>query len=202
MRNALATFNASIADAKNLSGLYDFLTASIVSPLSYEDLLRSQIVYSVSAFDKLMHDLIRIGMVAAFVGTRPPTVKYFGESITIELHGALVSATVPPKEYVFEQEVVKKLRVMSFQDPVKVAEGLSFIWDEKHKWQKISGVMGQDADDVRKQLKLISVRRNAIVHESDIDPFSNTKTSITRVECAEVTDFLSECGNAIGGLVI
>src|SRR5215469_12742997 len=91
------------------------------SPLRFDDILRSQVVYSVSAFDKLLHDLIRIGMVATFCGTRSPTTKYRSEAISIQLHAELVEATIPPKEYLFEQEVIRRLRIQSYQDPIKVA---------------------------------------------------------------------------------
>src|ERR1700694_6058044 len=142
MHRALATFTASITDARSLTGLYDFLTASVPSPFSYEDLLRSQIVYSVSAFDKLMHDLVRIGMVATFASLRTATPKYYSESISIQFHGTLVAATLPPKEVLFEQEIARKLKIVSYQDPQKVADGLSYIWDEKDKWVKIGQQMG------------------------------------------------------------
>jgi len=55
--------------------------------------------------------------------------------------------------------------------------------------------------DARTKLKLISVRRNAIVHEADMDPLTNAKAPISRDECNDVTDFLLNCGNAIGRLV-
>jgi len=99
--------------------------------MPYDDLLRSQVVYAVSAFDKLIHDLVRIGMVQIFSGARPATAKYLSESI----------------------------------------------------------------------LRIIVVRRNAIVHEADIDPTTNAKPPITQVECREITDFLQSCGTTIAGLV-
>ena len=62
MRNALSVFNSSIAEARHLTALYQYLTGTVKAPYPFDDLLRSQIVYAVSAFDKLMHDLIRIAM--------------------------------------------------------------------------------------------------------------------------------------------
>jgi hypothetical protein len=62
--------------------------------------------------------------------------------------------------------------------------------------------MGLSPDDAKKKLKLISVRRNAIVHEADMHPLTNIKGPISRAECNDVTDFLLSCGNAIGKLVI
>lgn len=202
MHKALATFTASIADARSLTGLYDFLTSSVPSPFSYDDLLRSQIVYSVSAFDKLMHDLIRIGMVATYTSVRVATPKYYSESISIQFHGTLVAATLPPKEVLFEQEISRKLRIVSYQDPQKVADGLSYIWDERDKWVKIGREMGWVPDNAKIKLKLIADRRNAIVHESDMDPISNAKNPISRAECRDVTDFIELCGSSIARLVM
>jgi len=202
MRRGLATFAANIADARSLTGLYDFLTLKVPSPFSYDDLLRSQIVYSVSAFDKLLHDLIRIGMVEIFKGVRPATPKYNAESISIQFHGTLLAATLPPREVLFEQEIARKLKIVAYQDPQKVSDGLSYIWDEKDKWVKIGGRMGWNPDTAKTKLKLIADRRNAIVHESDLDPISSAKNQISRAECSDVTDFIELCGKSIAQLVI
>lgn len=176
MLNANAVFTHSIAEARQHTTLYDFLTGQVRVPSPFEDLLRAQVVVSVAAFDKLMHDIIRIGVCQAFAGTRAVTPKYLSESISIELHSALVSATIPPKEVLFEQAIVNKLRHLSFQHPDKVSDGLSLIWDEKQKWNKIAAVMGSTGSFVSTKMKLIVGRRNAIVHESDMDPLTNSKT--------------------------
>lgn len=201
MHRALTLFKANIKDAKNLTALYEYLENSITSPLSFEDLLRAQIVYSVSAFDKLIHDIIRIGMLEIFDNIRVPTPKYLAESISILTYNELISATIPPKEYIFEQAIFKKLKTFSYQEPGKVAEGLSYIWEEKQKWQKISLQMNMDERTVKTTLKLIADRRNSIVHEADIDPATNQKYSINKAECESITNFLSNCGEAIVNLV-
>jgi hypothetical protein len=202
MRNALSTFHKNINAARELTALFDHLTTSIIAPLSFDDLLRSQVVYSVSAFDKLIHDLVRIGMVATFTGARVATARYQAEAISMQLHGELVGATVPPKEYLFEQEIIRKLRVQAFQEPVKVAAALSLIWDETHKWQKIGEKIAVNPDDARTKVRLIVTRRNAIVHEADIDPISQIQNSISMAYCNDITDFLELCGNGITELVI
>ncbi|MHC5756065.1 MAG: HEPN domain-containing protein [Nostoc sp.] len=189
-------------DAKNLTSLYEYLESSIRSPLAFDDLLRSQIVYSVSAFDKLMHDIIRIGMIEIFTGRRQPTPKYLAESISISTYHELIPAIFPPKEYIFEQAIVKKLKIVSYQDPEKVAEGLSYIWDEKQKWQQIAIKMGTDDKTAKTTLKLIVNRRNSIVHEADIDPSTDQKYSISKNECQSITNFLYKCGEEIVGLVL
>lgn len=201
MLSAVSLFRRSIDDARGLSGLYDYLTTTITTPLSFDDLLRSQIVYSVSAFDKLMHDVIRLGMVAYFTGTRLATPKFKAELISIEFHGELLSATFPPREYLFEREIVRKLSIQTFQDPIKIADGLSYIWSEPNKWDKIGLKMGDDARQIKERLKLIVTQRNAIVHESDINPLSGVKNLISRAVVNESTDFLELCGCTIVELI-
>lgn len=202
MLNAAAIFSRSITEARQQTALYDFLVGQIVVPVPFDDLLRAQIVLSVGAFDKLLHDLIRIGMCEAFAGSRGATAKYHGEPISIELHSAIVNASIPPKEIIFEQAIVQKLSYLSFQHPDKINDGLSLIWNEKHKWAKIGAAMGTTGPAAVTQMKLIASRRNAIVHESDMDPLSNTKTPISRSECEAITDFVHNCGQAIVNLVV
>jgi hypothetical protein len=124
--------------------------------MSFDDLLRFQIVYAVSAFDKLIHDLVRIGMVDIFTGKRSPTAKYLAERISMNAYGTLSAATIPPKEYYFEQEVISKLKALTFQSPDSVADGLSYIWDEKYKWQRIGAMLKSTELEAKTQLKLIA----------------------------------------------
>ena len=58
MHSARTLFDSNVAAARELDALYTYLVANVVAPLSYDDLLRSQVVYAVSAFDKLIHDLV------------------------------------------------------------------------------------------------------------------------------------------------
>ncbi len=202
MFNSLTLFKKNIEEARNLTSLYDYLDNSITSPFSFDDLLRAQVVYAVSAFDKLIHDIVRIGMVQIFMGQRRATPKYLAESITIETHAQLISATIPPREYVFEQAIMRKLKAVSYQEPNKVADGLSYIWNERQKWQKIATNMAVPDSEARTTLKLIVDRRNVIVHESDIDPTTNQKYSISKDECTSITDFLEKCGEESVNLVV
>jgi hypothetical protein len=207
MHNALNLFRKNIEEAESLTPVYEYLERSLSTPLSFDDLLRAQIVYSVSAFDKLMHDLIRIGMVEIFMGNRPTTPQYLAETITISTYSDLISATFLPKELVFEQAIVRKLKTVSYQTPDNVAKGLSYIWNEPQKWQKIATNMAitnmaMDTETVKTELKLIVDQRNRIVHEADINPLTNQKYSITKNDSQSVTDFLQKAGEAIYMLVL
>lgn len=200
MHNAIAVFEQSLQESRDQNGLFHHIKNQGI-PFNVDDLLRGQIVTSVAAFDKLMHDLIRTGMVQTFRGLRPVTPKYLCEAIDMQTHEAIKNATMPPPEIVFEQSVIRKLSRFSFQDPVKVSEGLSLVWGETQKWEKIGQVLGKSAKDTQTELKLIAQRRNAIVHESDMDPVTHKKTPISSQDAMDITNFLQRCGRAIYSLL-
>ena len=133
MHNSLQAFKRNIVTTRELASLHEHLNTHVRMPLTFDDLLRFQIVYSVSAFDKLIHDVVRIGMVETFKGNRPPTAKYLAEKISMSTYGTLDAATIPPKEFYFEQDIIGKLRTITYQSPENVADGLSYVWDETHK---------------------------------------------------------------------
>ena len=197
MLSQFTIFDNNIKSIKELSDLYDFLTGTLKVPFNFDDILRSKIVYGVSAFDKLMHDLVRVGMVETFSGRRLPTDKYLTYQISLESHVQITSATIPPKEYWFENSIVQKHKLLAFQDPFKVADALSLIWNEKHKWQTISGTLGMIEKDVTTRLKTIVDRRNIIVHEADINPATGIKFPITKTEAEESVGFLYNIGTTI-----
>jgi len=202
MLNAKGVFERNIRQARELGVLYEYLSNTVAIPEQFDGLLRSQLVDAVSAFDKLMHDLIRIGMVGMFENVRPPTGKYLSEAVAIQHLPGLAAGAIPPPPVRFEEIVREKLSKLSFQDPAKVADGLSLIWNEGHKWQKIARDLGMTEDDAKRKLKLVVTRRNAIVHEADLDPVTNKKQGITRMEATDITDFLLALGNRICDLVV
>lgn len=197
MPDALTIFRTNMDDADALSGLYDYLITSVGGPLSFDDLLRSNFVYAVSAFDKLIHDIVRQGMVDIYLGKRSPTPKYLSEPIPMSVAQQLITSSAPPPEVVFEEAVRAKLKILSFQDPDKVADGLAYVWNENHKWQKIADTIGQNKKITQTTLKLISARRNTIVHEADIDPINEAKLPISKSEVENVTSLLRKLGEAI-----
>jgi hypothetical protein len=201
MYNSLSAFKANIAGVRELATLHDYLCKNLKSPMTFDDLLRFQVVYSVSALDKFVHDIIRIGMLQIFIGARPATGKYLSERISMSAYANLSSATIPPKEYYFEQEIISKLGIVAYQSPDNIADGLSYIWDEKHKWQKIAAAMAMKEEQARTQLKLIVDRRNKIAHEADVDITSGGKFAISKADCESTVLFIEKCGEEILKLV-
>ena len=141
-------------------------------------------------------------MTQIYVGTRRPTAKYLTEPITLSIVQQLANASTPPPEVIFEQAIQLKLKTLSFQDPNKVADGLSYIWDESNKWYRISVGLRVSEATLKTTLRLIADRRNTIVHEADIDPMTGLKIPITKVESDDIASFLLKLGNEICRLTI
>lgn len=194
-------FEASLDDSKQLRYLYKHCVENLNLPGAYCDLLRMSVTYSMSALDKLIHDLVVHGMVETYAGRRQATKKFQSEGVSIQNHIDLSSASIPPAEIVFEGIVKQKISHLSFLDPDKMADALSLVWNQDHRWQEISHAMGRSQQDVKTELRNIYKRRNAIVHEADKDPVSNTKMPLLSKDAERIEIFIRDLGNAIYGLV-
>ncbi len=195
-------FDNGINRVRNIDSIFLHLTDQLgFNHTDVSDLLRSEIVYSISSFDKLIHDLVKVGMTEAFKGIRTPTNAYKNFSISLNQFDAINNASIPPAEFVFEQTINSSHKHLSFQDPDKVSEALSLIWHENHKWQKIATEMGTNQNDLKTELKNIVIRRNQIVHEGDIDLYTGNVQSISHSDTQQSVDFIDQLGNKIYDLV-
>ncbi len=211
MQRLIDEFINQIDRCNKLSQIYDELSV-LNKGFDLSDLLRAQIVYSVSALDRLLHQLIKQGMIEIFNNKRVITSKY--ETFTISLKSlsniqkVLSMETLPSRQedtaaYWIEMEILQKHKVLSFQEPDKISDGLSLIWQEAHKWQKIfekldkkiGSINFQKENDMKNYLKNIIIRRNQIVHEGDI--FVNDMREIKKEEVSEIVEFINKLGTII-----
>ena len=203
MTNALNTFCSLIAQVETSKGLFWYLQGQKI-PIDASDLLRWQWVLAVSALDKYIHDIVRIGMVQEFQGTRPQTDKYKAFRIDMDSYVYLASAVSP--EIFFEDEIIHQHSHLSFQYPEKISDALSYIWTENHKWEMISQNMATpiSAKDLKTKLKNIIVRRNQIVHEGDclITVFPLQQQPMQASDVEDVITFITELVHAIDYIVV
>ena len=135
MKQAKKVFNALMEQRMVTAGLYEYLANSKI-PLDPSDLLRWQWVLSVSALDKYIHDIVVVGMVEQYLKKRVATPKYNNFQLSMSMLYSLSTAQVP--EIAFRDEVIRRNSYLAFQDPDKIADALSYIWNEPHKWSAIS----------------------------------------------------------------
>lgn len=200
MKTAYDAFSTIIRDTRNSDIIYAYLDGMVKPPFDYSDLLRWQWAQSVSALDKLIHDLVRIGMVQTYQGLRSPTAKYRLFAIDMDSVSQMQQAPLYAIK-IFEAKIVNKLSYQSFQEPEKISDGLSLIWDEANKWKKISASLGLDEKYLKTKLKNISIRRNQIVHEGDYSNVLLQRQAIAHSDVSDVVDFIFSLGTAIFNLV-
>lgn len=199
MRNAYLRFEQLVKDTSQVDVIYQYMK-TIPSPIDTSDLLRWQWVQVVSALDKFIHDLVKIGMIEEFNGIREKTKQFYSFSIDMKTYWDMFNDSVTAVNC-FEQKIIECNGYKSFQDPKKIAEALSFIWSEKHKWKVIANQIGIDENDCTKKLNNIVLRRNQIAHEGDyIDIYSKRQEMLER-DVVEVKEYILKIGNAIYKLV-
>lgn len=182
MNSSITQFRSLISDTRQMSAVYDHFNTT-----SLDDLLRWQWTQAVSALDKYMHDVIKVGLTMTFNKNITPTRSFLNFSVPLSVleDPSLLQNT-------FDQFVNKKLSYNSYQTPEKINEGLSLIWMEEHKWQTISTKLGLDKLYVTKKLNLIAQRRNQIVHQGDYPSSNLEKEIIKSIEVIEVIEFIEQ----------
>jgi hypothetical protein len=204
MQQAGLLFEKEIERIRELDGFYGYVTEVLkLPPQNLSDILRSQLVYSVSAFDKLIHDVVREGMIEIFMQQRNPTDAYQNYKISMQQSQYLWDSDGDkPPEVLLNEIILEAFRNKSFQQPDKVSEALSHVWPEKHKWRRIAEAMEMHERSLRIMLNNIVTRRNQIVHEMDINPFTEEKFPVDRWEIRRAIDFIASLGSTIVRLLI
>lgn len=188
MKHALEQFECIIKETRHISNVYDHFNI----PNALDDLLRWQWTQTVSALDKYIHDVVKVGLINAFNHNISPTKSFSNLAIPISIIHDL-----PNRSYSFEQYIVKRLSHQSFQTPDKISEALSLIWDEEHKWQKIASTLNENQTDVKNTIKLIAQRRNQIVHQSDYPSNNLERERISLTQTCWVIDYIDKLVHVI-----
>ena len=168
MTNAIMAFNACISDVRNMRTFYVYLKDHCSVPKDdLADLLRSELVNLVSAMDRFIHEMVRIGIINSYLGISPQTEKCKTIPLRFSTMNKVIECrlrSVPPScneeiaEYWINKEVVAILKTMSFQKTDKIKDALSYIWDVSHKIQAIIDKMqyafpGTTINDKQKYLE-------------------------------------------------
>lgn len=198
MKQAKVVFQSLMSQKNVTAALYDYISVTKI-PLDASDLLRWQWVLAVSALDKYIHDIVTDGMVEQYINKRPRTPKFDAFQLSMNTIINIQSAPVP--EIAFRNEVIRKNSYLAFQDPDKIADALSFIWNVPNKWDVISRNMATpiSSSDLKIKLKNIVVRRNQIVHEGDCltTNIPMAQQQITASDTQDVIQFITELVDAI-----
>ena len=186
----------------NMHSIYKHLTRNLnFNKEDMSDILRSEIVYIISSLDRFIHDIVKFGMIEIFKGNRPPTPAFNNFKISLEQYNNIQNSSFPPPEKIFEDVIISTHKYQAFQEPDKISNALSLIWNENHKWHHIASELGIPEYDVKIKLKNLVIRRNQIVHESDIDLFTRSLLPIYENDVENGINFIKDLGLTIYNLV-
>lgn len=203
MLQAKNHFDSSFIRVTEIHSLFKHLKNDLHFNSTFlDDLLRSEIVYIVSALDKFIHDIVKVGILEALNSLRPTTPALNNFSINFGQMNIMLNQTSSINiNQIIENVVIENHKHLSFQDPDKISQALSLIWTENHKWQKISSLMNMSENNVKVELKNIVIRRNQIVHETDLDLFTNNIQSISERDVEKSVNFINNLVNSIYTLI-
>ena len=200
MQAAIDQLRANIARVRNLGVIYNTLNAQTTAAIDLSDILRSELVMAVSALDYYIHEIVRLGMLEIYRGTRPETPAFLRFQTSLESVRQTVSN--PTSDDWFENEIRERHGWRSFQQAKPIANAIRLISDIR-LWEQVSSHLGIPAQDVRQQLNLIADRRNKIVHEADMDPTPyDTRWPIDEILVDDAINFIEQIAEAIYDLLI
>ena len=199
MHNSIHQFRENIKRARYLGGLNQALESLTTPLVDSSDILRSQIVLSVSALDHYIHEVVVEGMLEVYLGIRPTTPAYL--KYQVSANTLMLANTSTNIGAIFEEEIRQKHSFLSFQQPDKIADAIR-LFSDCRLWEEVSSVMGIAVTDIKTQIKLIVDRRNKIAHEADIDPsYPGQRWPITVSDVDKSTDLIERTCEAIHGVV-
>lgn len=198
MIRALNQYSQNKAHVEEYGKLYSLIQMNVpVLSVQGEELLRAQIVMAVSALDTYVHEILRIGLIQMYMGTRAlsPNLNTYVLSFVDLL--SIMSSTTSNDEQILLEGAIRKINSKdSFQSPRSIEYAMSLL-GVNNLWTQIAPSFVLPAADVKLTLSNIVRRRNQIAHESDINPATMTKYAISKSDADDVVNFIDKLINAI-----
>ena len=199
MLSAIEQFAEDIERVRAIGGLYGALDQLAAPALDETDLLRAQFVMAVSALDRYIHEITRVGMLEVYGGVRPPTNAFLRFQVTMD--AAMTGLAGSSGSIWLETEIRERHGFVAFQHPDRIADAVR-LFSSCELWPSVASHLGLTVQEVKSELGLIVERRNKISHESDLDPnFPGVRWPISPVDSANAVDFIREVCEAIHTVV-
>ena len=195
MNKTLDYFIMNLDRARNLGVVFSAISKQTTGAIDLSDLLRAELVLSVSAFDYFIHEVVRSGVLEAFEGKRPKSPAYLRFEVPLS---SVHLASSKDGSIDWLDEIVRlKHSWRSFQHADKVGEALRLVITG-NPWQRISNELQMPADSAKRQLNAIVDRRNQIAHEADADPtVPGARWPISLSLASGATDYLEKLARSI-----
>jgi hypothetical protein len=193
MQSAFDQFRISISRVRDLIAVHNSVKVISTPALDLSDILRAALVLSVSALDYYVHEVVRLGMLEVYQGSRPEPPAFSRFQITLDTARSL--------DNLLEDEIRQRHSYKSFQQPGNIAEAR--LVSDKKLWEEVGNAMNRPARDIKDGLSLIVERRNQIAHEADINPYLGLgdRYIINEEDVNDAVDFIEQVVESIHSIL-
>jgi len=200
MENSYSRFKANLISINALNHIYEYLNQCNVETIDLSELLRAEYVLIVSAFDSLVHDMVRSGLLRIFENENcDKSLDKFQISLQVAKN-ILATDSLTERTRLLNLEIRKITSKDSYQSPSSIESALQLLSITKI-WSKLSLVISIPSEDIKKQLAIIIDRRNKIAHEADWNILMNEKNPIGNEDLIIVREFIKKISNALFTIV-
>ena len=197
MQEAIDRFRTNLIRVRNLGSIVTALSSQTTGALDLTDILRAELVLSVSALDHYIHEVVRLGMLEAYQGIRLRTAQFQGFQVSLGSAIGMSSTLQSTQDTWIDEEIRSRNSFRSFQTPENIASAIRLISDVT-LWDQVARHMNASTEQVKNRLRLIVDRRNKIAHEADMSPFPyQDRWPINRHMVTNAVDFLEQVVEAI-----
>lgn len=204
MRDALETFNRNMDSIKTLHAIHEQFV-KIYTALDLSEILRAEYVLIVSAFDCFLHDIVQNYMhyiTFEIDDTALIPNEYRKFKMPLDTLKSILEASDETKKQILHAALKKSLSEFSFESPQTVERAMGYI-GVKSIWTKIASSLDVGAEDIKKQLSIIILRRNCIAHQADIVSYiDDTKQQIDREDVGFVINLIEKITHCINEIVV
>jgi len=195
MSSHLTEYQRNCDWARGLSALYSTLRPRVTSVLDLSDILRASYVFSVSAFDAFVHDLVLVGMGEMFEGMRRKTDSFRHQRRNAADKFGVSRSQLSKEQFLFY--VRERNALISFQSIRNIANAVRSI-KTTEVWKAVAMKRCIPENTLTGQFEVIIQRRNIIVHQADTMPvLAGVRNPIDVKQVQAGYDFLVELAEDI-----
>ena len=197
MLSPIEQLRENITRVQTLGGLHQAFDQQTTPVIDLSDLLRAQIVMSVSALDHYIHEITRVGMLEVYDGARPQTPAFLRFQVT--MNATMMGISKPNENDWFDREIREKHGHQAFQHPDNIANAVR-LFSSCELWRSVALELNLTDQEIKNRLRAIVNRRNQIVHEADLDPSypgSGNRWPISPLDVTSASDFIQDVCEAI-----
>lgn len=205
MIQAINTLKLNLQSVKDLDIVYKYLSLNNIKTIDLSELLRAEIVLSVSALDNFISDILLYGMIEIFEGKRIveiDSIRHFNDFQIDMLTLIQTNDTLnkQDKSIILSNYLRKINSQKPYQDPKQI-EGALLLLGVRQIWTKLGEELSAKGEDIKRELSNIVWQRHKIAHEADIDFVTQKKRNRDDNTTLQAIDFIEKLCFAIYKIV-